>query len=105
MDAELRAQIVAVFERQARRESVARLNMVGSANPNAGRNLALTCAGIVLLAVGAGAGLFAVGWSYGGDARMAELCQGDAVRDQGTGVACSFWMVPSRQAQRPTPKG
>ncbi len=94
MDAELRTQIVAAFERQARKESVARLNMAGTANPNAGRNLVLTCAGIALLAVGVGAGLFAAGWSYGGDARIAEVCQGGAVREQGGGRTCAFWLVP-----------
>ncbi len=106
MDAELRTQIVAVFERQARKESVARLNMAGTMNPNARQNLVLVCAGIMLLTLAAGAGLFAAGWSYGGDARIAELCQGDAVREQGGGKTCAFWLVSRpRQDQRPAPKG
>jgi len=106
MDAELRTQIVAVFERQARKESVARLNMAGTANPNARRNMVLVCAGVVLLALGVGAGLFSAGWSYGGEARIADLCQGDAVHDQGGGKTCAFWLIlPPRQAQRPAPKG
>lgn len=94
MDEELRAQIVAAVERQVRKEAVARLNMAGAIDPNARRNLVLACAGVALLAVGVGSALFSAGWSRGGDARIAELCQGDAVREQSGGKTCIFWLAP-----------
>jgi hypothetical protein len=104
MDAELRAEIVAVFERQARRESSARVSMARPPNPNAARNMVLVCAAVALGAVGISSALFSAGWARGGDARVAELCQGDAVREQSGGKTCIFWLAPpSRQAQHPAP--
>lgn len=105
MDADLRTQIVAVFERQARKESVARVNMAKPANPNAPRNMVLVCAGVALVALGIGAALFTAGWSYGGDARIADLCQGDAVRDQSGGKTCIFWLAPPTRRAPVTSQG
>lgn len=42
----------------------------------------------------AGGAAYAVGHSKGGDTRVAELCQGAAVREQPKGgTACTFWLV------------
>ena len=99
MDAELRSDIVAVFESQARKESVARINMARPPNPNARRDLVLVCAVVALVALGVGSALFSAGWSRGGDARIADLCQGDAVREQSGGRTCIFWLTaPTRRA-------
>ena len=96
MDEELRAQIVASFDRQVRKEAVARLNLA-AANPNARRDLVLACAGAALASALALAVAFSAGSSYGGDARIAEVCRGDAVSKQAGGLICSFWL------QRPPP--
>lgn len=103
MDAELRADIVAVFERQARKESVARVNMARPPNPNARRDLVIVCAVVALVALGVGSALFSAGWSRGGDARIADLCQGDAVREQSGGKTCIFWLAPPtrRASEKP----
>ena len=103
MDAELQAEIVAVFERQARKESAARVNMASPPNPNARRDLVLVCAVVALGALGISTALFSAGWSYGGDARIADLCQGDAVREQSGGKTCIFWLAPPtrRAAEKP----
>ena len=59
-------------------------------------------AGVMLGAmVAAGAVAYAVGHSRGGDARVAELCQGPAVQDQAKGgTACTFWLTPPTGAER-----
>ena len=48
----------------------------------------------------AGGVAYAVGHSKGGDARIAELCQGTAVQLQPKGgTACSFWLTPPAKPQ------
>ncbi len=92
MDDELRTGILAVYERQARQESASRLNMARMGNSNARRNTVLIGAAAGLTVLLAGLGVFALGFSKGGSAEIARLCQGDAVREQGTGTVCAFWL-------------
>lgn len=102
MDAELRtgilAAVSAIYERQARLERQERVALARSGAWKGRRKPALIWAGAVLVLLGGGAGLFSVGWSRGAAARVAELCQGDAVREQGSGTVCAFWLVtPTRR--------
>jgi len=106
MDDELRTGILAVYERQARQESASRLNMARMGNSNARRNTVLIGATAGLAVLLGGLGAFALGFSNGGSAEIARLCQGDAVREQDGGRTCAFWLTPpTRQAPRPAPKG
>jgi hypothetical protein len=94
MDAEMRDKIVAVYERQARLERQDRLALARTGAWKGWRRRVLISAGIVLVLLGEGAGLFAAGWSHGAVARVAELCQGSAVREQDGGQTCAFWLFP-----------
>lgn len=106
MDAEVRVQIVAavsaIYERQARAERQDRLALARTGAWKGWRRRGLIGAGIAVALLGAGAAIYSIGWSYGGDARIAELCQGAAVREQDGGRTCSWWMVAPMRKNRTT---
>ncbi len=93
MSAELQDRIVAVYERQARLERQERVALARAGGWKARRKLTLIWTGTALVLLCVGAGLFNAGWSRGAVARVAELCQGNAVRDQDGGRVCGFWLV------------
>ena len=104
MDADLRAAIIAVYDKQARAERQDRLTLARTSTWRTRRTAILACCAAVCVGLAAGGAVFALGWSYGGAARIAEVCRGEALKPmEGQGVACSFWI--KAPAQKVAPAG
>ena len=97
-DAELRRDIIAVYERQAR-AAQQQASLLGTAHSR--RAAAVSGAVVAVLVLAAGGGAYALGYARGGADAINQACAADAVKEQDGGKVCSFWLTsPTRTGQR-----